>query len=89
MTEHLWDTCLNRDIPVANHYDEFSHSSENMLYQIIHIHLTHAVDDRSMPKHRKYKKYWTYQLLWLLLLGLNVFEKDDQIFNHFYAPTIK
>ena len=73
MTEHIRDTQLNRDTPVANHYNQTSHSTENMLFQIIHILPTDAEDDRSMPRRRECEKYWIYQLHSLKPLGLNVF----------------
>ena len=61
MTEHLRDTRLNTDIPVAYHYNS-GHPSENMLFQILHILPTHPVDDRSTPRRIKCEKYWIYQL---------------------------
>ena len=49
------------------------HSSENMLFKILHILPTLPVDDRSTPRLRKKEKYWIYQLHSLKLLGLNGF----------------
>ena len=73
MTEHLRDTRLNRDTSVANHYNQTGDSSENMLFQIIHILPSDPEDDRCTPRHRECEKYWIYQLHSLKPLGLIVF----------------
>ena len=73
MTEHLRDTRLGGDTPIANHYNQTGHSSENMLFQIKHVLLTDPEDDRSTPRRRECGKQLIYQLHSLKPLGLNVF----------------
>ena len=73
MAEHMRDTRLKRDTPVATHYNEIGHSFENMLFQIIQIIPTDPEDEKSTPRRRSCEKYWIYQLHTLKPLGLNVF----------------
>ena len=73
MAEHMRDTWLKRDKPVATHYNEIGHSFENMLFEIIQIILTGPEDEKSTPRRRSCEKYWIYQLHMLKPLGLNVF----------------
>ena len=73
MAEHMRDTGLKRDTPVATHYNEIGNSFENMLFQIIQIIPTDPEDEKSTPRRRSCEKYWIYQLHMLKPLGLNVF----------------
>ena len=73
MAEHVRDTRVKRETPVSIHFNEPDHSSENMVFQIIHILPTDPEDDRSTIRRRQCEKYWIYQLHSLRPLGINVF----------------